>query len=190
MNDDNANHYKPVVKSRTIDSAGREITLVRLEDQRIWDADLSSTIDREYAWAEVLPDPQPVKHGHRVTEIYHESSGWRKATVEEIQAEVEHRRQHLEKQERIRETQQRIYDAADIALANFPATSTNLWAVTKKRGVCDDEECHEFVIPLAVFESEKEAEDACLTFAEARAHHDHDVFEVKPMPFFKKGGAA
>jgi hypothetical protein len=87
-----------------------------------------------------------------------------------------------------KEEQDRTYDAADTTLANLLAMSTNLWAVTKT--VCDDEELHEFVIPLAVFKSKKKAEAACLTFAEARAHHDSEVFEVRPLPFFRKGGAA
>lgn len=86
-----------------------------------------------------------------------------------------------------KEEQDRIHDAADATLTELLATATSLWAVTKT--VFDDEERHEFVITLAVFKSKKKAESACLTFSEARAHHDSDVFEVKPLPFFRKGGA-
>ncbi|SFF00629.1 hypothetical protein SAMN04489711_109164 [Paracidovorax wautersii] len=176
VNDDMGKHYKPVRVGRQIDDAtGIETTTIRFEDQRI------------YCCSEITPvsDPQTVKTGYLSMERYYHPRGWVQATDEEIrqhEAEVEHQRQ-------LKEEQERIYDAADITLTDLLATSTNLFAVTKKRGVCDDEECHEFEIPLAVFESEAEAEAACLTFAEARAHHDSDVFEVKPLPFFKRGSA-
>lgn len=99
-------------------------------------------------------------------------------------------KQERKRKEKRKKKQERIYDAADLTLTNLLATSATLWAVTKTRCVCDYEECHEFVIPLAVFKSKKKAGAACLMFAEARAHHDSDVFEVKPMPFFKTGRAA
>lgn len=147
-----------------------------------------ASINGDCSCSEIRPAPQTVdvRSGFLSIERYYQPRGWVQATDEEIrqyQVEVEHQRQ-------LREERERIYDDADITLSSLLATSTNLFAVTKKRGVCDDEECHEFVIPLAVFESEEEAEAACLTFAEARAHHDSDVFEVKPMPFFKKKGGA
>lgn len=104
------------------------------------------------------------------------------AELRRVEAAVE------ELMRKYKEEQDQTHDAADITLSNFLATATSLWAVTKT--VFDDEERHEFVITLAVFKSKKKAESACLTFAEGRAHHDSDVFEVKPMPFFKKGGAA
>lgn len=95
-----------------------------------------------------------------------------------------------EKWLKYKEERERARDAADVALTNLLAKSTSLWAVTKARYVSDDYDSFEFVIPLAVFESESEAKAACATFSQARAHDDSDEFEVKPMPFFKKGGAS
>lgn len=95
------------------------------------------------------------------------------------------------KQKKLRKKEEKLaYDAADIALNDFLSTSSTLWAVTKKRTVNDDYWNHKFVIPLAVFESEGEAKAALSTFSSARKHRDGRAFEVKPMPFFKKCGAA
>ncbi len=165
VNDDIERHYKPVRMSQQMNAAQKAVLAYNAQQPPLPDID--------YYEARRLADAASADLRRR------ESAA--RAVVE---------KQDRKRKKKLKKKKERLDDAADVTLADFLATSSSLWAVTKTRGVCDHYECHEFVIPLAVFKSKKKAEAACLTFAEARAHHDSDVFEVKPMPFFKKGRAA